>query len=41
MIHPAELYRFHTPFVLGFLGFVVVFVIAHWGNRRPGSGGRP
>jgi hypothetical protein len=25
----GELYRFHTPFVLGFLAFVALFVLAH------------
>lgn len=34
------LYRFHTPFVVAFLLFVVVFVAAHLGQglggRRPG-----
>jgi hypothetical protein len=29
-----ELYNLHTPFVLGFLAFVVVFVVAHWGGRE-------
>jgi hypothetical protein len=28
-----ELYSFHTAFVVGFLAFVVVFAIAHWGRR--------
>jgi len=25
----TELYKLHTPFVIGFLAFVVVFVAAH------------
>jgi hypothetical protein len=40
MSHLAELYRFHTAFVLVFLAFVVVFAIAHWGGRGTGIGGR-
>jgi hypothetical protein len=26
----TQLYHWHTPFVLAFLGFVVVFVLASW-----------
>jgi hypothetical protein len=40
MTHAAELYRFHTPFVIGFVAFVLVFAIAHWGGRGPRSEGR-
>jgi hypothetical protein len=29
----TELYRWHTPFVAAFLGFVILFVLANW--RRP------
>ena len=29
-----NLYRLHTPFVIGFLAFVVVFVLAHLRERR-------
>jgi hypothetical protein len=29
-----ELYNLHTPFVVGFLAFVVVFVAAHMGGER-------
>jgi hypothetical protein len=36
----AEIYRFHTAFVIGFLAFVVVFAIAHWRGRGTGIGGR-
>jgi len=32
----STLYNLHTPFVVGFLVFVVVFVAAHVG-RGPGS----
>jgi hypothetical protein len=28
-----ELYNFHTAFVVGFLGFVVLFAIAHLRGR--------
>ncbi|HTS31670.1 MAG TPA: hypothetical protein VMH81_37625 [Bryobacteraceae bacterium] len=36
----AELYRFHTAYVIGFLAFVVVFALAQWRGRGPGMGGR-
>jgi hypothetical protein len=29
-----QLYRLHTPFVIGFLVFVVVFVLAHLRERE-------
>jgi len=29
-----ELYNLHTPFVIAFLAFVVVFVLAHARERR-------
>jgi hypothetical protein len=31
------LYHWHTPFVVAFLAFVLVFVAAQW--RGPGAGG--
>ncbi len=36
----AELYRYHTALVVGFLGFVVVYILAHWGGRGSGLGGK-
>jgi hypothetical protein len=29
-----QLYRLHTPFVIAFLAFVVVFVLAHLRERE-------
>jgi hypothetical protein len=29
-----ELYNLHTPFVIAFLAFVVVFVLFHWKEGR-------
>lgn len=29
-----QLYNLHTPYVIAFLGFVAVFVIAHARERR-------
>jgi hypothetical protein len=29
------LYELHTPFVIGFLAFVVLFVVTHLGSDRP------
>jgi hypothetical protein len=28
-----ELYHLHTPFVIAFLAFVLVFVATHWGKK--------
>jgi len=33
----SALYNLHTPFVVGFLVFVVVFVAAHVGGQGPGK----
>ena len=30
----TQLANYHTHFVLAFLAFVAVFVIAHWGGRE-------
>jgi hypothetical protein len=35
----SALYNLHTPFVVGFLVFVVVFVAAH-ARQGPGAGGQ-
>jgi hypothetical protein len=29
-----ELYNLHTPFVIGFLAFVLLFMMSHAGSRR-------
>lgn len=29
-----QLYNLHTPFVIAFLAFVVLFVFAHWRERE-------
>jgi hypothetical protein len=29
------MYNLHTPFVVAFLAFAVLFVVAHWKERRP------
>jgi hypothetical protein len=29
-----QLYNLHTPFVIAFLAFVVLFVLAHWRERE-------
>ncbi|HLK63603.1 MAG TPA: hypothetical protein VKU19_09195 [Bryobacteraceae bacterium] len=38
MSHAAELYRFHTAYVLAFLAFVVVYAVVQCARGGRGAG---